>query len=100
MSAETDRALAHEQIEGFYTSKRLAELYLSPVGGKSDAAHLREINRRIFQDLPAAGFTDVTPGQYRKPVPAGQDWIKVRSLEGMHAKSHVAYSSMDKASTE
>lgn len=100
MSAETDRALAREQLEGFYTSKRLAELYLSPVGGKFDAAHLREINRRIFQDLSAAGFTDVTPGQYRKPVPAGQDWIKVRSLEGMHTKSHVAYSPMDKTSIE
>lgn len=98
VSADTDNQLLREQLEGFHTSKRLAELYLSPVGGKFDAAHLREINRRIFQDLPAAGFPEVTPGEYRKPVPAGQDWIKNRSLEGMPVGSHVAYSTMDKAS--
>lgn len=98
MSAETERALERDRVEGFYTSKRLAELYLSPVGGRFDAAHLREINRRIFQDLPGAGYPEVTPGEFRNPAPAGQDWIKTRSLEGIRAASYVAYSPMDKAS--
>ncbi len=30
---------------------------------------LKEVNRRIFQDLPGAGFDEVTPGEFRKPVP-------------------------------
>lgn len=98
MSADTESQLLREQLEGFHTSKRLAELYLSPVGGKFDAAHLREINRRIFQDLPAAGYPEVTPGEYRSPVPRGQDWIKTRSLEGVRVSPSVAYSPMDKAS--
>lgn len=95
MTAETERNELRDQLEAFYTSKRLTELYLSPVGGKFDAAHLREINRRIFQDLPSAGFTDVTPGEYRKPAPAGHDWIKDRRLEGLNIVTHVAYSPMD-----
>ncbi|WP_108610836.1 Fic family protein [Aminobacter sp. MSH1] len=97
MTAETERTELRERLEAFYTSKRLTELYLSPVGGKFDAAHLREINRRIFQDLPSAGFPDVTPGQYRKAAPRGGDWIKDRRLEGLNMVTHVAYSPMDKA---
>ena len=57
---------------------------------------LKEINRRIFQDLPGLGFDDVTPGLYRSPVPVGNDWIKSRSLETVDASSNVAYSPMDK----
>jgi len=35
----------------------------------------KKINRRIFQDLPGAGFTGVTRDKFRPPVPAGRDWI-------------------------
>lgn len=57
-----------EQIEADYTFKRVVELELDPVRGNFDVAHLKEINRRIFQDLPGAGFDDVTPGEFRPPV--------------------------------
>ena len=86
-----------ERLEAHYTAVRIAELELDPVRGTFDAAHLREINRRIFQDLPGLGFEDVTPGKYRPPVPAGNDWIKNRSLETVGASSCVAYSPMDRA---
>jgi cell filamentation protein len=76
-------------------SMRLLELRLDPVRGTFDAAHLKEINRRIFQDLPAHGFTDVTPGQFRPAVPAGKDWLKTRTFETVEARGHVAYSRMD-----
>ncbi|MCR5860146.1 Fic family protein [Mesorhizobium sp. J428] len=98
MAAETERSELRERLEGFHTSKRLTELYLSPVGGNFDSAHLREINRRIFQDLPAAGFPEVKPGQFREPAPAGMDWVKHRQLDGLNVISHVAYSPMDNAS--
>ncbi len=85
-----------EYIEGLFTAHRIFELRRDPVRGNFDAAHLREINRRIFQDLPDQGFADVTPGEYRKPVQAGKDWYKARSLEGRDATSFVTYSAMDK----
>lgn len=62
-----------ERLEGLYTAHRILELRLNPVGGEFDATHLKEINRRIFQDLPAFGFKDVCPGQYRRPVPHGKE---------------------------
>jgi len=85
-----------ERLEGLYTSHRIFELRLNPVRGSFDAAHLREINRRIFQDLPGLGFTDVTPGMYRPPVAPGNDWVKRRKLETVTPLVSVAYSSMDK----
>ena len=84
-----------QKLEAGHTFRRIVELRLDPVRGKFDAAHLKEINRRIFQDLPGLGF-DVTPGQYRPPVSVGNDWIKSRSLETVDAPSNVAYSPMDK----
>lgn len=86
-----------EALEASHTFRRIVELRLDPVRGRFDAGHLKEINRRIFQDLPGLGFDDVTPGEYRPPVPAGNDWIKVRSLETVGAISSVAYSLMDEA---
>jgi len=84
-------------LEGLYTAHRINELRVDPVQGSFDASHLREINRRIFQDMPGAGFTDVTPGQYRPPTPKGKDWIKQRKLESVGISPHVAYSPMDNA---
>ena len=82
-------------VEAFYTARRLTELRLRPVEGRFDVAHLMEVNRRIFQDLPGQGFEDVTPGQFREPAPAGRDWVKHRKLEGAGISTHVAYSPMD-----
>ena len=92
LSAEQRQAL-----EATHTWQRVVELRLDPVRGNFDAAHLKEVNRRIFQDLPGLGFDDVTPGEYRPAVAAGNDWIKTRSLETVAAPSNVAYSPMDKA---
>ena len=86
-----------EQIEADYTFKRVVELELDPVRGNFDVAHLKEINRRIFQDLPGAGFDDVTPGEFRPPVPEGKDWMKNRGLSTVEGVFYVAYSRMDEA---
>jgi len=83
------------QLEADYTFKRVVELELNPVRGNFDAAHLKEVHRRIFQDLPGAGFGDVTPGEFRKPVPDGLDWVKQRSLSTVDGSFYVAYSRMD-----
>lgn len=88
-----------QQLEADYTFKRVVELELDPVRGNFDAAHLKEINRRIFQDLPAAGFDDVTPGEFRKPVADGLDWMKQRGLSTVDGPFYVAYSRMDDAAT-
>lgn len=84
-----------QQLEAKYTYRRVLELSLSPVQGNFDAAHLREINRRIFQDLPSLGFKDVTPGIYRPEVPEGKDWIKRRGFSTFKEVFSVAYSPMD-----
>jgi cell filamentation protein len=84
-----------EELEGRFTRWRIAELEANPVAGNFDAAHLKEVNRRIFQDLPGAGFNDVTPGEFRKPVPDGLDWIKERDLSTVDGSFYVAYSRMD-----
>lgn len=86
-----------DQLEADYTYQRLYELSLEPVRGNFDAAHLKEINRRIFQDLPGAGFDDVTPGEFRQPVPEGKDWMKNRGLSTVDGTFYVAYSRMDEA---
>jgi cell filamentation protein len=85
-----------ERIEGQLTRARLRELGDDPVRGRFDAAHLREINRRIFQDMPGAGYPDVTPGLYR-PALVNGDWMKQRELKTVHCDSMVAYSKMDEA---
>lgn len=93
MAAPAER----QRLEGLYTAHRILELRLDPVRGNFDAAHLKQINQRIFQDLPGHGFDDVTPGEFRQPVAPGNDWIKSRRLETVGAPSNVAYSRMDAA---
>lgn len=88
---------ARERREMRFTLRRTVELELDPVPGDFDAAHLREVNRRLFQDFPGAGFIDVVPGQYRPPVPEGKDWVKARGLETVEGPFYVAYSRMDKS---
>lgn len=86
-----------QQLEADYTFKRVVELELEPVRGNFDAAHLKGVNRRIFQDLPGAGFDHVTPGEFRKPVADGLDWMKQRVLSTVDGPFYVVYSRMDDA---
>jgi len=86
-----------QRLEADLTFRRVVDLELNPVRGNFDAAHLKEVNRRIFQDLPGAGFDDVTPGQFRPPVPDGKDWMKQRGLSTVEGSFFVAYSRMDQA---
>ena len=90
MSPET-----REQLEAHHTFRRLVELELNPVQGNFDVVHLKEINRRIFQDLPGNGMPEITPGKFRVPVPQGKDWMKNRSLQTVDGAFFVAYSPMD-----
>lgn len=95
MSNKAVTADQRQALEAKYTWQRLVELRLNPVRGQFDATHLKEINRRIFQDLPKLGFTEVAPGGYRSPVVPGNDWMKTRKLETVGIRVHVAYSAMD-----
>lgn len=72
-----------EQQEGALTFARIGELDDSPVEGKLDAAHLKEVHRRIFQDLPHHA-----PGEYRPDAPAH---IKARALEASGHRYRVHY---------
>ncbi|PNY79214.1 Fic/DOC family protein [Deinococcus koreensis] len=69
--------------EGFLTSARITELRLDPVQGTFDAAHLSEVHRRIFQDLPHHA-----PGTFR-PDAAGHH--KARELETSGRRHVVGY---------
>jgi cell filamentation protein len=86
-----------ERLEADFTFQRGIELELEPVRGTFDVAHLKEINRRLFQDLPGAGFNDVTHGEFRSPAPEGKDWMKNRGLSAVEGAFYVAYSRMDDA---
>lgn len=56
MVDELARSKDRENLESFHTARRSFELQLDPVRGNFDGAHLKEINRRLFQDLPELGF--------------------------------------------
>lgn len=77
------------------TFRRIVELELDPVVGSFDSDHLKEINRRIFQDMPDLGYLEISPGEFREPVPDGQDWVKNRALATVDGIFCVAYSRMD-----
>ncbi|WDK04535.1 Fic family protein [Xanthomonas campestris] len=100
MVDKLDLETKRDELEGFYTFRRIVELRLDPVQGAFDADHLKEINRRIFQDLPGLGFDDVTPGTYRDATPASVDWVKHRRLETADVTSHVCYSDMNAKAIE
>ena len=84
---------AQNEIEAELSQFRIIQLQLDPVQGNFNVAHLKEINRRIFQDFPAAGLVQ-TPGEFRPPVTSG-DWIKARLLTSQPVQYTVAYSRMD-----
>lgn len=62
-----------ERVEGALTYVRIEELIRQPVQGRFDAAHLKEVHRRIFQDLPHH-----EPGEFRADSPG---YVKSRRLE-------------------
>lgn len=95
VSAAWAVSVARAQAEANFSFRRIVELELDPVRGNFDAAHLSEIHRRIFQDLPGAGFADVKPGGWRTRTPSGEDWMKERTLSTVDGVFSVAYSRMD-----
>ena len=66
--------------EGEVCNTRIVEFELDPVRGTFDAAHLREIHRRVFQDL-----LHHNPGEYR---PDTRAHVKERRLEVNWAVSY------------
>jgi len=69
--------------EGAVTHARIIELYLKPVHGRFDCPHLKEVHRRIFQDLPHHG-----PGEFR---PEARVHKKLREFEGPSVTYPVIY---------
>lgn len=65
---------------------RIVDLVESPVIGKFDVSHLREVHRRIFQDSPQHG-----PGEFRPAMPVDSPYYKSRMLESNGYRYNVAY---------
>ena len=98
--SENDTILTREakqELETALTSSRIVELQENPVKGSFDAAHLKEIHRRIFQDLPALGIDGISPGEFRSSTDSGHVHKKTRNLCELSAQSYVCYSWMDKS---
>jgi cell filamentation protein len=74
---------ADDRREGLLAANRIAELQENPVKGRFDAAHLKEIHRRIFQDMP-----HYAPGEYR---PDADGYNKARALESSGHRYYVNY---------
>jgi cell filamentation protein len=85
-----------EDIESRYTSRRIFELQENPVKGNFNAAHLKEIHRRIFQDMPAKGLDGFSPGEFRPTTSSDKLHNKNRNLCELSTRSYVGYSWMDK----
>jgi cell filamentation protein len=92
-SAATDATRARERAEAEHAWRRIVELRAHPVRGNFDTLHLREVHRRIFQDLPGLGYDDVKPGTMRPAVTGA--YYKQRALETRPGEFFVAYSRMD-----
>ena len=69
--------------EAFLVAIRITELEQDPVPGAFDVAHLCEVHRRIFQDLP-----QYHPGQFRPHAPTH---VKARVLESLGVRYYVPY---------
>lgn len=87
-----------KRFEYELVGRRLLELDKNPIKGKFDQAHLKEINRYLFQDMPKLGpeWADAYKGgKFRYPSFPNQDWIKCRRIESNQVNSIIAYSHMD-----
>lgn len=71
------------QREAALTFARVRELQRDPVQGQFDVAHLQEVHRRIFQDLPQH-----RPGEFRPDAPGH---FKIRELEASSDSVLVPY---------
>jgi len=71
------------QREAALTFARVRELQHDPVKGQFDVAHLQEVHRRIFQDLP-----EHCPGEFRPDAPGH---FKNRELEASSDRVLVPY---------
>jgi len=71
------------QREAALTFARVRELQHDPVKGQFDVAHLQEVHRRIFQDLP-----EHRPGEFRPDAPGH---FKNRELEASTDRVMVPY---------
>lgn len=76
-------ATPDEAREANLVAARIIELRLDPVQGRFDTAHLREVHRRIFQDLPQHA-----PGEFRADATGH---FKTRALEAARIQYEVAY---------
>ncbi len=65
-------------LEGERVRRRVVELELSPTPGRFDAAHLREVNRRIAQDSPRPTRARAFADEARGP---GGVWVEEHRLE-------------------
>ena len=77
-----DEQRRRRKQEGELAFARIHELQFRPVKGSFNTAHLKEIHRRIFQDLP-----QYAPGEFRPPTPF---YTKERALESTRA-CHVVF---------
>lgn len=72
--------------EGSWTALRIAELKENPVRGNFDAEHLKEINRRILQDIPTyhGGIYRMSTGEHvrSRSINNGQDSYVVHYKHG------------------
>ena len=64
LASDTVRTVSLIQHEATLTFGRIREIHRHPVQGRFDVAHLREVHRRIFQDL-----LDYDPGEFRPDAP-------------------------------
>ena len=78
-------AVPSHQHEAALTFGRVREIYRHPVQGRFDVAHLREVHRRIFQDLP-----DCSPGEFRPDAP---EHLNSHELEATGERIVVRYAS-------
>jgi cell filamentation protein len=72
-----------EEREGALTFARIVELQNKPIRGNFDVAHLQEMHKHIFQDLP-----HYAPGEFRDDAPAH---TKARGLEHSGHRYYVPY---------
>lgn len=72
-----------DQREAALTFAQIRELHRDPVQGQFDVAHLGEVHRRIFQDLP-----ERRPGEFRPDAPGH---FKNRGLEAANETILIPY---------
>lgn len=86
-----------EKLEAILVERRKLELLENPVKGNFDITHLKEIHRRLLQDLPKAGCWPykAEPGSFRPETPPHErTHYKIRALHSLETDSMSVYSKM------